>query len=299
MALQARLARLVLMLGGFLTLSCGGGELIAPAHFEADSVGASMDTVPTADSGSGHRSTAQLIGCRNEPKGFTEVSNQPFDAVPPMHPSTDIHGWRNETRIATRMQVVSDPTAPVSRPSVIQGTFSKGAPGGSGPFKLELRLPATVTRIYSCLWTKLSGNFTNNGNAGTKFGFLETNRTVGDSSRLNHYFNLTDEMGIHLQSTPSSLNRTMHSSWRTRDHLGEWHQLEFLIIANSKGNRDGAARMWVDGTPVLDQEDVRYFKNNQDPGFTGLTWNPTYGGGPHPVPYDMYQWIDHWYVSSR
>ena len=50
---------------------------------------------------------------------------------------------------------------------------------------------------------------------------------------------------------------------------------------------------------MLDVSNVQYFFPNQTPAFIGLMWNPTYGGGHNPVPYDMWQKIDHWMISGK
>ena len=105
--------------------------------------------------------------------------------------------------------------------------------------------------------------------------------------------------GINLQSARAILNRNIHASYDILNHLGEWHKFEYLVVANTLGNQDGAAHVWIDGNEVLSASDVQYFFPNQVPAFTGVTWNPTYGGGSNPVPFDMYQWIDHWYISVR
>jgi hypothetical protein len=149
------------------------------------------------------------------------------------------------------------------------------------------------------MWHKLDPSFTNNGNVATKFGFFTTPYTGGMPNAVNHYFNLTDYLGIRLQSNGASLNRNVMSTFNMMDHRGEWHKIEWLVVANTQDKADGVARIWVDGNKVLESTDVRYFHLNQVPAFDGMTWNPTYGGGHNPVPHDMYQWIDHWYVSAR
>jgi hypothetical protein len=57
--------------------------------------------------------------------------------------------------------------------------------------------------------------------------------------------------------------------------------------------------MWVDNKPVLNVNNVQYFYPGQTPRFDRVTWNPTYGGGTHPVPFAMDQFIDGWYISGR
>jgi hypothetical protein len=91
----------------------------------------------------------------------------------------------------------------------------------------------------------------------------------------------------------------MLSNFSLINNRGRWVKVEVLIIANTLGNADGVARMWVNGTQVLNVTNVQYFFPSQAPAFNGVTWNPTYGGGLNPVPYDMFQFIDHWRLSAK
>lgn len=181
---------------------------------------------------------------------------------------------------------------------MLEGRFPQGHPGGRGPFKIVRNFPDPVQSVYMCIVQKLSDNFTNNGNTGTKFGFFLTPYAEG-KERLNHYFNLSNRLGINLQSGGGVLNRNMPSQFSMMAHRGEWVRIEYLVVANAKGLSDGIARIWVNGRPVLNQTGVRFFFPSQEPAFTGVTWNPTYGGGSNPVPVDMFQRIGQWYISGR
>ncbi len=242
--------------------------------------------------------TASSVGCNNEPAGYTPQSNQPWNALPPYTPSMDAFKWRRYTNNLSRIAVVTDPTAPVSPSNVMRGYFPKGLKGGTAPYNLQVSF-ASVTAVYTCVWHKLDPKFTNNGNTGTKFAFLVTPKYTGSVGLLNHYLNLTDKLGLNLQFTNGKLNRNLYSSWNMLNHLGTWHKFEFLVVANTTGNSDGIAKIWVDDQQVMSFNDVQYFLPGQAQKFLGLRWNPTYGGGLNPVPADMYEWVDNWYVSTR
>jgi hypothetical protein len=236
--------------------------------------------------------------CTNEPPGLIQLFDTPWNAVPPLTPAKDAAGWNVRTTVAAnRLSIQSDAQAPSSPPNNIAGKFPQGSSGGSAPFGLDRHFGKNVTTIYNCMFTFLDPLFTNNGNAGTKFGFLLTPYNSGTQS-VNHYFNLTNNLGINLQSNNAILNRNMLSSFSLVGHRGQWVKLEFLVVGNSLGNSDGIARMWVNGTQVLNATNVQYFYPSQNPAFNGITWNPTYGGGLNPVPYDMYHSIDNWYLST-
>ncbi len=235
--------------------------------------------------------------CSNEPPGLTLIFDAAWNAVPPQAPATDADGW---TTIGGRgrLSIVQDPSAPKSPQNVAAGKFPAGSPGGSAPFRFDRYFGRNVTTQYMCIFTMLDPAFTNNGNVGTKFGFLLT-PYQGGSTGLNHYLNLTDRLGVNLQSVGGTMNPKMFSNFSLINNRGRWVKVEVLIIANTLGNADGVARMWVNDAQVLNVTNVQYFFPSSAPAFNGVTWNPTYGGGLNPVPYDMFQFVDHWRLSGK
>lgn len=242
-------------------------------------------------------SSVQSESCSHEPRGFMLISDASWVQAPPAAPGRDPNGWSILAR-PQLIRTVLDPTGPQNGKSVLEGRFPMGMPGGRGPFRMDRRFDRAVSAVYMCTWLKVSGNFTDNGNVGTKFGFLLTPYKSGQG-QLNHYFNLTKRLGINLQSAGGRLNRLMFANYQTLAHLGEWHMVEWLVVGNTRGRADGTARIWVDGALLLDVTNVRYFFPDQDAAFEGVTWNPTYGGGLNPVPQDLYMWIARWYISGR
>ncbi len=234
--------------------------------------------------------------CRNEPPGFEAISDQQWADGVPERGRRDRQGWLLQGG-GGRLRMVTDADAPAAAGRIIEGTFPRGMPGGRGPFRLDRPFERAVSAVYMCLWHKLDPQFTNNGNSGTKFGFLLT-PYQGGAAGLNHYFNLTDRLGVNLQSSGGRLNRNMFAAYNMMANRGRWHLLEFLVVGNT-GEAGGVARIWVDGRQVLDQRNVRFFFPGQRPAFSGVTWNPTYGGGLNPVPRDLYQRIGRWYISGR
>jgi hypothetical protein len=238
--------------------------------------------------------------CTNEPSGHTVLFDAPWNAVPPVTPNTDAFGWsvRSVFEATNKLSIFSDAAAPRSPNNTIAGKFPQGSAGGSAPFRLNRGFGRNTTAIYFCIFTKLDPQFTNNGNTGTKFGFFIT-PYAGQAGAPNHYFNLTTNLGINLQNNGAQLNRNMQSSFSLVNNRGIWVKVEFLVVGNTGGNADGIARMWVNGSQVLNVNNVQYFLPQHPAAFNGITWNPTYGGGPNPVPYDMFQFVDHWYLSIK
>jgi hypothetical protein len=235
--------------------------------------------------------------CANEPPGFQAVSREMWNDVPRPGRERKEPGWFAAAH-RERFTIIEDPTIPQASKRVIQGLFPQGHPGGRGPFKLVQRFQEPYHALYMCMWHKVSDNFTNNGNTGTKFGFLLT-PYEGGAQGVHAYLNLSNQLGINLSSRGGVLNRNMRSRFAVLSNRGRWHRIEWLIVANSRGESDGIARIWVDGRQMLNETNVKYFFPNQEPKFVGITWNPTYGGGLNPVPFDMFQWNGEWYISAR
>jgi hypothetical protein len=253
---------------------------------------------PAADGPQFISNSSGTGSCRNEPAGYSLISDQPFNALPAKYPGFDALGWQLMA-MPFRFSLVSDPTSP-SGGKVIRGLFRKGAKGGSAPFRMDRPLKKNYKALYMCVSTKISSNFTTNGNSGIKFGFFETPYDWSIANGINHYLDLYPKLAINLQfKTPAITNRNLVSTFNMSLHKNEWHVVEVLLVGNSTGQKNGVARMWVDGNQVLSATNVQYFYPGQTAKFDRITWNPTYGGGLNPVPYDMEQFIDGWYLSGQ
>lgn len=289
-----------------VTWSTDGGSISSTGTYTANNTPGTYTVIATTSGGLADTATVTTINlpppgsnaCTFEPTGYTPISTQAFGSKPPNSPSEDAAGWNIRASDGFRLRAVTDGTAPKSPSGVLEGVFPAGFRGGAAPFRADRDFDRNYSEVYVCLFTRLDPLYTNNGNTGTKFGFILTPYHSG-STGLNHYFNLTNNLGVNLQSAGGVLNRNMHSSFSLVGHRGTWHKIEFLVIGNSLGKSDGVARMWVNGAQVLDVNNVQFFYPSQPPAFNGITWNPTYGGGHNPVPYDMRQWIDNWYISGR
>ena len=233
--------------------------------------------------------------CDNEPAGLTSLTSTAWDAVPPYLDAVDANGWgfdRNQERVS----IVSDPSAPRSPGNVAAGLFPAGWDGGRSPFRLERPFGRTYRTIYQCLWLKHSPNFTDNGNVGTKVSFYRGEGT-------NHYWAFDGGSGTNdgfyfffgLQAGAG--NRDWRSNYSAKP-LGVWRKYEILVVGNTPGQADGVVRVWVNGSKIIESTNVAYWTAAQTPGWHGIAWDPTYGGGTNRVPYDMYMSIDHWYVSG-
>ena len=80
---------------------------------------------------------------------------------------------------------------------------------------------------------------------------------------------------------------------------GVWHQVEILLYQGTTAtSHDGYAKIWVDGTLMLNQGGLQMLPSGSK-GFGYIFYDPTYGGGLHSPPAAQYLDIDHWYVSVK
>jgi hypothetical protein len=234
----------------------------------------------------------------HEPSGFTKVSGNPFDALPPDNPKVDVYGYTKYYG-TTNLSILSDGTAPASPPNFLRLLFPAGHGGGDAPNAFvagDLAGSGPKTRFYTRIRFRVSSNWTDNGNAGTKFFFFD------QSQGNNHYVGLTEQgqlrLAVNLQSTFGYATPSGPNHLGTSLTKGTWHDAEILIVANTPGKYDGIARVWVDGTKTIDATDMGYFALGQTAHFDGFWFNPTYGGGYNPVPANQSLDLDHWYTSA-
>ena len=153
-----------------------------------------------------------------------------------------------------------------------------------------------AAKVYTRLLIRNSANWSDGGNTGTKGFFFVTD------SPLGHYTGLFSESGlgafVGLQNSASpGLNRNMAGGATVPK--GSWGDFEFVFIANTPGVSNGVARVWLNGSLVLDETDVLYFPSGwSNPGFSGFFMDPTYGGGEAPPPDDINFQIAGWYRES-
>lgn len=239
--------------------------------------------------------------CGNEPPGLVAVAREQWATVPPQLPVLDAAGWSVSSG-GSRLSVVTDSLFPRGS-RVLEGLFPSGMAGGGGPFHIVRSLPVLKT-LYQCFWLNVLPGYTNNGNTGTKLAFVY-NTYTGSQDGSTAYLNLfggamdTGTMGVNTEG-PTGFNRNMRTSFQWSSHTGEWHQFEFLIVANSQATADGILQIWVDGVEDTYLTNVKWFPDQLVPtGFNHIDITPTYGGGYNPVPYDMFIHVGDWYISGQ
>ena len=110
----------------------------------------------------------------------------------------------------------------------------------------------------------------------------------------------TDDTGEALRAAVLLANTAETTdTLTTQDDVGTWRKYEYLFVANSPGQANGTFTAWKNGVPFMSRTGIRYTPTDRTPSFNRVQWSPTYGGGNNPVPYELTQDIDHWYISVK
>ena len=236
----------------------------------------------------------------HEPAGMKLGFENSFDTSPVGEPRT---GWYVVSG-AGNISIVNDATAPMSGPSVLQLKFPEGFGGGNGPMRMAWNesghFPENSGTLYMRMQLKISANWTNNGNSGTKFFWpIPTNTSTNNFIPLNYGSN-NFRAGYFLQApfaqSPAQANLAESGSHAN----GAWHDVEWLLYqGSSAAAHDGRVQAWVDGVKVLDLTNKQFLNDGEPLGWKYLIVDPIFGFGTHPVPHDQYIWIDHWYASVK
>ncbi|HTE47308.1 MAG TPA: Ig-like domain-containing protein [Gemmatimonadaceae bacterium] len=242
--------------------------------------------------------------CPNEPAGFTTISDQPWDQSPARSVRAPL-GWVDDAgNGASALSIVTDATSPYqsANHNVIDGLFPAGMPGGGAPFYVYRPFSAVeqFKNLYICVYLKHDANFDNtNGNAGTKFLWPAGDQVQGSQTYLSHdgpdmEFMVIQQGGVDRQlranlSAPAAL---------MAQYRGQWVRYELEFKSNtSNGAADGALNVWINGTKTHQYTNVNW-QMAAARTWLSLAWNPTYGGGTHPVPHNQHQYMDHIHISG-
>ena len=262
--------------------------------------------------------TVVVAPTNNEPVGYTQRYSNPFNTIPPLG-SGDAYGFQRFEYNGNRLSIATNGSGNESDPNYMRCLFPAGHTGGaeyatafvagsgfeSGGAKREL---------YVRVRFKLDASWTDNGNTGTKFFFLDQTNTGGGQPQNNHYVNLTflgdlvPKFGIQRNgwNYAGTTSENVPSADGAPGPLakGVWHTMEIQCIANtivagvSEAN-DGVMRMWIDGSLWIEDTSVCLFHRGMTVGWKNFWFNPTYGGGTNPVPANQYLDLDHMYVSTK
>jgi hypothetical protein len=175
-------------------------------------------------------------------------------------------------------------------------TVVVGMQGGAAAARMSAgSFNGNPTRVYTRVLMYVDPNWTNGGNTGTKFFFFS------QQQGNNHFTGVIG--GSEAEGTSGTFVGLQGTSFRNMLGSGSvsngtWLDVEFLIVANGPGLRNGVARAWINGVESQHVTDVMYFAANTVPGFSSLWMDPTYGGGSAPPPRNVFFQIAGWYRES-
>lgn len=228
----------------------------------------------------------------NEPAGSTLMGDFGLNA-------REGNGFR--AVYPTGGEIISDPTAPFSAPSVLRYSRSSGTVGNSCNTYLDF---ADRNELYVGFWWKPSNPFTGWQTGQNKIGLVK-NKDVGHFYILmtgpqGGPFNLNVQLdyftgNAHLGGNGD--NPGPRNIFANRGNasiaLGVWHRIEFYVKnGTSPTSNNGIMRWWMDGVLQADYNQVNY------PGpFWEVMLAPIWDAGI-PLPFPEYHSYDHVHVSE-
>ena len=246
----------------------------------------------------------------NEPSGFTRIIENNFNLIP--SGTNGIAGsWWSDSNV----RIVSDNSAPVSSPNVLQFKFPTGlraGDGGNGQFSAWDSSKSEYKEIYESTWVKIPSPDFETQLVGVKLlGYWGVGQKYSNPGGVpNQIFNLIPgnyestsiksswQINMHQQN---QLNRNLYqnrNNWKLLE-ANKWARFEFYMKLNDIGSKNGILRVWLDGTLILEYTDVEWRTVTASSGFYGRQWDPIWGGGGGTAKTrDDYLYVDHIYISG-
>ncbi len=242
--------------------------------------------------------------CDNRPADYVVVLDVGWNVLPAQKPDVSSEGFWFAAGQANTLSLVTASDAPLSSPGVLRIGFPKGSPGGSSPSRWGSTpdFPANQGGAYVCIWVRMSADYSNNGNVGTKLFFLHDGVN-------NHYagFDSPDRdrgafLMTGLQFPDNRLANNLGQVQTPSNNIagGGWHKIEVIWQANRPGVKDGRYRQWVDGVLTSQSNTVMFFLAGQTPHWKQIWFIPPSVGAPIQFPtISGLTWIICWWRSSR
>lgn len=214
---------------------------------------------------------------------------------------------------AGSLTIQSDPTAPVSPPSVLQSKLTY--PNKQGGTELHYFAPRDIRNVYVSFWWNpgpFGGNvvgvnktfFVRSGYSGSNGVFLWVYRagdTLGTNGNLGDLYWNTQIIGTNTDRCGSEglrCNPNTSTNIKIFPNTG-YHHIEARLVASSCPTcYDGSVQWWVDGSLVGNYQNFAYSTSLKE-WLWSETWDG-FGNGTVPPGYtgDNVHRIDHLHISS-
>jgi hypothetical protein len=183
---------------------------------------------------------------------MTLVSDRPFDAL-------NEPGWSDDG--GPYMSIVADATAPESPSNVLRLHMPAGFGEGAGPGSGDKSIAS-----YRTLYVRYSGKFSSNWQ-GSSSGVDKTFYVYTSTGVPSIYFDMQGSgvtaktpqiagQDIISAGTPAVGGDQHNPDWGPnlvpgyKVPLGTWHTIEFVLVGNTAGARDGSIDWYVNGVHV-------------------------------------------------
>jgi hypothetical protein len=223
-------------------------------------------------------------GWPNEPAGFVQFSDQPWNAVTG-------NGWNYTQRTASKpSDIFTDLTAPFSAQNTLRMIFTTDMGANTEPGAHYKSLP-NAKELYVGYWIKVSPNWKCSPAGCGKITFFMPPSGAGVM-----YGNLAGVNGlhyIHMTTTdfPGGFTEWMPNVVKTDVLDNQWYRVEMHMKWDSSlGAGNGIIRWWVNGTLNGNYTNVSYPANS----WTEFLFAPTL---QNPPPAEQYMYFDHTYLS--
>jgi len=204
-------------------------------------------------------------------------------------------GWVHANRFA-QSRIVSDSTAPLSQPDVLEHLFPRGLTSRGVEPAINWYHAGGRVEIYVGAWWKPSDPWHGHSSGINKvFFFWSGDHTADVVATMRGSPGGPYHMQVVAQGQPDPRTNYLEQNvQQVPVTLDKWHRLEFHLVARTDGT--GVIRWWQDGQLLGEYTDFDFHPG----GWGQIEVAPTWGGvgGPDKRQDDFFRY-DHVYISGR
>jgi hypothetical protein len=246
----------------------------------------------------GYTSGAPAALYPNEPLGYTLLSQRSFNEV-------QEENWIQY--FDYNLSIVSESVTGGGSPGNVGRARFRTGPIAQNKSLMPFTLSKTgwnKPNLYVCCWLKFSSNWQNHQSTTNKIFYITDSSTGGGGSPF--YLNAHGAAPSDPDAALDLRGQMQHPNWSNRGLSanlvaapivrGTWYKVELLLKMNTGNNSDGEFHMWVDNTKRAEYTNVRW--SDGDHKWDNFRWEPIWGGRNDDVQEEMYQYMDHIYLST-